>query len=50
VLSKNPEGQEIISLYYLWSPIIVKTLEEDEGFKEEVKEMMDEVLTLIGEK
>ena len=50
VLSKNPEGQEIISLYYLWSPIIVKTLEADEGFKEEVKEMMDEVLTLIGEK
>ena len=50
VLSKNPGGQGIISLYYLWSPIIVKTMEEDEEFKEEVKEMIDEVLTLIEEK
>ena len=50
VLSKTQEGQEIIRLYYLWSPIIVTTMEEDEEFKEEVKEMIDEVLTLIEEK
>ena len=50
VLSKTQEGQKIISLYYLWSPIIVKIMEEDEEFKEEVKEMIDEVLTLIEEK
>ena len=47
VLRESPEGQEIIRLYYLWSPIIVKTMEKDEEFQEEVKAMIDEVLTLI---
>jgi len=28
--------------------VIVRAMEEDEGFKEDVKEMMDEVLLLIG--
>jgi len=47
VLSKTPEGQEIIRLYYEWSPVIVKAMEEDEKFKEEVKKMIDGVLPLI---
>ena len=47
VLSKTPEGQEIIRLYYEWSPMIVKAMEEDEGFKEQVKEMIDGILRLI---
>ena len=47
VLSKSPEGQELIKLYYQWSPVIVKAMEGDEEFKEEVKEMMDGVLPLI---
>ena len=38
----------IIRLYYQWSPAIVKAMEEDEGFKEEVKELLDGVLELIG--
>jgi hypothetical protein len=46
-LSKTPEGQEIIKLYYQWSPLIVKAMEEDEEFKEDVAEMIDEVLRLI---
>jgi len=49
VLSKTPEGQELIRLYYQWSPGIVKAMEDDEEFKEEVKEMVDEILELIGE-
>ena len=48
VLSKTPEGQEIIKLYYQWSPAIVKAMEEDEVFKEDVKEMIDGVLGLVG--
>jgi hypothetical protein len=48
ILSQTPEGQDIIILYYQWSPVIVRAMEEDEGFKEDVKEMMDEVLLLIG--
>ncbi len=47
VLSKTPEGQEIIKLYYEWSPVIVKAMEEDDGFKQEVKQMIDGVLELM---
>ncbi len=47
VLSLTPEGQEIIRLYYEWSPTIVNAMEDDEEFKEEVKEMVDGVLELI---
>jgi len=47
VLNQSPEGQEIIRLYNEWSPVIVKAMEADEEFKEEVKEMVDGVLELI---
>jgi hypothetical protein len=47
ILIKTPEGQEIIRLYYERSPVIVETMEEDEEFKEEVKEMVDGVLSFI---
>ena len=50
VLSQTPEGQEVIRLYYRWSPVIVKAMEEDEKFEEWVKEMIDGVLMLIEEK
>jgi len=49
ILNQTPEGQEIIKLYYKWSPAIVKAMDEDEGFKEDVKEMIDGVLGLIEE-
>ena len=48
VLKQTPEGREIIRLYYQWSPVVVKAMEQDEKFKEEVKEMIDGVLELIG--
>jgi len=47
VLSKTPEGQEIIRLYYELSPAIIKAMEEDEQFREEVKKTMDGVLQLL---
>jgi hypothetical protein len=47
VLSQTPEGQELIKLYYQWSPAIVRAMENDEEFKEEVKEMVDGVLELV---
>ena len=47
VLLNTPEGQEKIKLYYEWSSTIVKTIEEDEEFKAQVKEMIDGVLLLI---
>lgn len=48
-LSTTPEGQEMIRLYYQWSPAIVRIMEEDEDFKKEVKGMVDEILPLIDE-
>jgi hypothetical protein len=47
VLSKSPEGQELIRLYYEWSPVIVKAMEADEGFRERMKEMIDGILELF---
>jgi hypothetical protein len=48
VLSRTLEGKELIRLYYQWSPAIVKVMKEDEEFREEVKEMIDGVLVLVG--
>ena len=47
ILSKTSEGQEIIRLYYEWSPVIVKAMEKDEEFKEELEKIIDGVLLLI---
>jgi len=47
ILSHTPEGQELIRLYYEWSPAIVKVMEDDEEFREDVKEMIDGILLLI---
>jgi hypothetical protein len=47
ILSTTPEGQEIIRLYYKWSPAIVKAIEDDEEFKKEVKETIDGIMLLI---
>ena len=49
VLSKSPAGQELIKLYYQWSPIIVRAMEADEEFKQEVTDIVDEVLPLISQ-
>jgi len=48
ILNKTPEGRELIKLYYHLSPAIVKAMEKDEEFKEEVKELIDGVLGLVG--
>jgi hypothetical protein len=47
VVSKMPEGQELIKLYYGLSPIIVQMMEENREFKMQVKEMVDRVIGLI---
>jgi hypothetical protein len=47
VLSKTPIGQEYIRLYYQWSPFIVQAMEEDEEFKQEVKELIEQLLPMI---
>ena len=49
VLARTATGQEIIRLYYQWSPAIIKAMGKDQGFKEDVKELIDGVLGLIIE-
>jgi hypothetical protein len=49
ILAQTPEGREVIRLYYQWSPVIVKAMEEDEEFKEKVQEVVDEFLLFIEE-
>lgn len=47
LLSKSQEGQELIKLYYQWSPIIVKAMEADEDFKEDIKEIVDVFFLMV---
>ena len=47
ILSRTAEGREIIKLYYLWSPVIVQAMEEDEELQKWLKETIDRVLPII---
>jgi hypothetical protein len=47
LLSKSHEGRELIKLYYQWSPVIVKAMQADEDFKEDLKELVDGVLGMM---
>ena len=49
VLNETPEGQELIRMYYQWSPAMVRSMEKDKEFKNEVKELIDGFLELIEE-
>jgi len=48
-LSQTPEGRELIKHYYQWSPLIVKAMNADEEFKQEVKDIVDEIVHLISQ-
>jgi hypothetical protein len=47
ILKTTPEGRDIITLYYQWGPVIVKAMKVDEDFKQEIKEMIDEILPML---
>jgi hypothetical protein len=47
ILEQTVEGRELIKLYYRWSPVIVKAMEEDVEFKQEIKELVDSILPMI---
>ena len=49
VLSKTPEGHELIKLYYQWSPLIVRAREGDDAFKAGTREMIDGIVPLVQE-
>jgi len=45
-LRKIPVGREIIKLYYQWSPAIVRAIEGDDEFKEQMRHIIDRILLL----
>ena len=47
ILSKTPEGQEIIRLYYEWSPVISKLISDDKNTKMAIKELIDVFLLMF---
>jgi len=47
VLNITAEGRELIKLYYQLSPATTAAMEEDEVFKGEVQEAIDDLLPLI---
>ena len=49
-IDSGSEGEEIITFYYKWSPLLVKAIEEDEALEEQLKEVVDTVLFLTEEK
>jgi hypothetical protein len=48
VLSRTPEGREMIKLYYEASPAVVGMLRADNGLKDEMKTFIDSILPLIA--
>jgi hypothetical protein len=47
ILSTTPGGQELIKLYYTWSPFLVQAMREDEELKKQLKETVDKILQVI---
>jgi len=47
ILSQTPEGRKIITLYYQWSPAIVKAMKQDKAFEADMRKMLDGLLMLI---
>jgi hypothetical protein len=49
VLSVSSEGQQIIMLYYLWSPVIVAAMERDQQLREDIRGMLDQFIALMSD-
>ena len=49
MLSRTPEGRELIRLFYFWNPLLIRAIEEDEAFREEIKEMIDALFPIRTE-
>jgi hypothetical protein len=50
VLSKTPEGQELIKAYYKFSPTVTELLERNPVLKNKTKEFIDSMLPEIRKK
>lgn len=49
VLTRTIQGQELIELYYEWSPLMIRSILEDGELKNDLHEMVEGVLPLVRE-
>jgi photosystem II stability/assembly factor-like uncharacterized protein len=47
VLRESPQGQAVIRLYYLWSPVVVQILANDPRLRQEVRRVVDALLAAL---
>jgi hypothetical protein len=47
VLKETLEGQQLIKLYYEWSPVLVRALDKDAAFRAEIAEMIDGIVPVL---
>jgi hypothetical protein len=47
VLRETLVGEQLINVYYEWSPVIGREIDKDDGFREVLTEMIDGILPLI---
>ena len=47
LLEKSKEGREIIRLYNQYNTLIISVMKEDSDFKNQVKDIIDEWITII---
>jgi hypothetical protein len=47
VLSETLEGQQLIKLYYEWSPVLARVLDKDDGLRAEMREMVDGIVPVL---
>jgi hypothetical protein len=47
VLQETREGQQLIKLYYVWSPVLARALDQDDGFRAEIREMIDGIVPVL---
>jgi hypothetical protein len=44
ILTNIPQGEELIELYYKWSPLVVRSIVEDKALQKNLKEVVDGIL------
>jgi hypothetical protein len=49
LLSNTPEGQALIRLYYQWDTLLGQPIGDDEGIREEVKKLINEIIPVFEE-
>jgi hypothetical protein len=47
VLRQTPGGRKIIALYYQWSPVLVKAMQQDKDVEANIRKMIDGFLMLV---